>query len=172
MFTPHNVIWHMSFVTCGMSRVARHMSSVISKNLFFFWQNAGVSWWRVSYQRGLPRLVYRFNRPVEGENRNSNWYFKKESRIQLWAVLCCKLREKLWNYSFLHTSFLPMHPEYPLKLQPLSQSYEAVANCSSCVAHLNQNYVSWLRIPELYTPGQWRVDHKEEWCTEQLKLTI
>ena len=44
MFTPH----HVSHVTCHMSGVTLHVSL----------QRGGASWWRVCYQRGLPRLVY------------------------------------------------------------------------------------------------------------------
>ena len=58
------VTCHMSCVTCHMSHVACHISKKIySYFLFvflysFFRQGGGASWWRVCYQRGLPRLVY------------------------------------------------------------------------------------------------------------------
>ena len=44
MFTP----LHVSHVRCHMSRVRCHVR----------WQSCGTIWWRVCYQRGLPRLVY------------------------------------------------------------------------------------------------------------------
>ena len=69
MFIPQNMSYvtcHMSHVTCHMSRVTCHLSPVgifflIFRNFFFvifFGISGGASWWRVCYQRGLPRLVY------------------------------------------------------------------------------------------------------------------
>ena len=57
MFTPHSLshfMFHVSCVLCHVSRVTCH---IFFFNFFFFWQSGGVSWWRVCYQRGLPRLV-------------------------------------------------------------------------------------------------------------------
>ena len=62
---------HMSRVTCHMSRVTCHMSRVTCHMEFFlifflifflfflFGQSGEVYRWRVCYQRGLPRLVFR-----------------------------------------------------------------------------------------------------------------
>ena len=52
-----HVTCHVSHVTCHMSHVKCHMSPVF---FCFFWEIGGVSWWRVCYQRGLPRLFYFF----------------------------------------------------------------------------------------------------------------
>ena len=43
----------MSPVTCHMSHVTCHMSLFF----YFFLLSGETSWWRVCYQRGLPRLV-------------------------------------------------------------------------------------------------------------------
>ena len=45
-------MFHMSHVTCHMSRVICHMN-------FFggVGQSGGANWWRLCYERGLPRLV-------------------------------------------------------------------------------------------------------------------
>ena len=45
----------MSHITCLMSHVLYHMSHVTF--FFSFLESGSVSWWRVCYQRGLPRLV-------------------------------------------------------------------------------------------------------------------
>ena len=50
-----SVTYHMSRVTCPMSRVMCHMSHILF--LIFFGQSGEAYWWRVCYQRGLPRLV-------------------------------------------------------------------------------------------------------------------
>ena len=42
---------HVSGVTCQVLHV------IFFLYLFFFLQSGGASWWRVCYQRGLPRLV-------------------------------------------------------------------------------------------------------------------
>ena len=64
-----HVTCHVSHVTCHLSRVICHMSTFcftfLQKKEKFnpsekIGQSGGVSWWRVCYQRGLPRLV---NRP-------------------------------------------------------------------------------------------------------------
>ena len=60
------VTCHVSCVTCHVSNVTYHLPHVnrhLSPVTFhFFWgkkmKNGGASWWRVCYQRGLPRLVY------------------------------------------------------------------------------------------------------------------
>ena len=51
---PH----HMSHVTCHVSYVKCHMLFV-QCDIFciFFPSHIGASWWRVCFQRGLPRLV-------------------------------------------------------------------------------------------------------------------
>ena len=54
---PKHVTCHMSRVTmCQVSHVTCHMSRVMCH--FFFSQSGEAYWWRVCYQRGLPRLVY------------------------------------------------------------------------------------------------------------------
>ena len=51
----------MSHVMCHMSCVTRHMShfkyQVSHVKFNFCLQSCGASWWRVCYQRGIPRLV-------------------------------------------------------------------------------------------------------------------
>ena len=52
----------MSHVTCRVSRVTCHVSHVTFISfiyIFFFGQSGEAFWWRVSYQRGLPRLVFK-----------------------------------------------------------------------------------------------------------------
>ena len=60
---------HVSHVTCHVSRVTCQMSGVFFFFYIFYYiyinlfykknlQSDGASWWRVCYQRGLPRLVY------------------------------------------------------------------------------------------------------------------
>ena len=71
MFNVHYVSYvmcHVSHVRCHMSPVPCHMSPV-TRQIFFLikeknilnkiGQRGGVSRWRVCYQRGLPRLVFR-----------------------------------------------------------------------------------------------------------------
>ena len=62
MFIPHYVscvMCHVSRVTCHLLPVTCHMSH----DFFYFFtlkkvgQSGATSWWRVCYQRGLPRLV-------------------------------------------------------------------------------------------------------------------
>ena len=51
---------HMSGVRCHVSRVTCHVSRVMCHIFIFFYmflQRGEISWWRVCYQRGLPRLV-------------------------------------------------------------------------------------------------------------------
>ena len=48
---------HISLVTCHVSHLRCHMSHIFSS--FFLLESGGVSWWRVCYQWGLPRLVFR-----------------------------------------------------------------------------------------------------------------
>ena len=43
---------HVSHVMCPVSRVRCQVS-----HFYLFLQSGGASWWRVCYQRGLPRLV-------------------------------------------------------------------------------------------------------------------
>ena len=50
------VTCHVSRVICHMSRVTCHVSHVVFF-LVFFGQSGEAYWWRVCYQRGLPRLV-------------------------------------------------------------------------------------------------------------------
>ena len=60
IFTPLN----MSSVMCHVSRVTCHLSHVTCAFLFcffvclFFGQSGETYWWRVCYQRGLPRLFF------------------------------------------------------------------------------------------------------------------
>ena len=52
---------HMSLVTCHVSRVTCHMSCVTCHFFSsFFGQSGEAYWWRVCYQRGLPRLVFTY----------------------------------------------------------------------------------------------------------------
>ena len=48
-----------------MCHVSRHVSRVTCHHffIFFFGQSGEVYWWRVCYQRGLPRLVLVKTRP-------------------------------------------------------------------------------------------------------------
>ena len=69
-FTCHvsRFMCHVSCVTCHVSRVTCHLSPVTCHfflkhfniylyiYFFYFKKNGGASWWRVCYQRGLPRL--------------------------------------------------------------------------------------------------------------------
>ena len=51
------VMCHMSGVTCHISHFMFHMQCFLL--LFFLSEKVFVAyWWRVSYQRGLPRLVF------------------------------------------------------------------------------------------------------------------
>ena len=53
-----HVTCHESPVTCHLSPVTCHMSCVIFFNILKkIGQSGGASWWRVGYQRGLPRLI-------------------------------------------------------------------------------------------------------------------
>ena len=61
------VMCHVSCVTCHVSHVMRHVSHVKKNN------NGGASWWRVCYQRGLPRLVFWL------ENSAKAWYFGRRN---------------------------------------------------------------------------------------------
>ena len=69
------VTCHLSRVTCHLSHVTCHLSHVKKKKITFFLfkkiyisiytltkigKIGGASWWRVCYQRGLPRLVYEY----------------------------------------------------------------------------------------------------------------
>ena len=47
---------NMSHVTCPVSRVTCHVSLFFSSS--FFGPSGGAYWWRVCYQRSLPRLVF------------------------------------------------------------------------------------------------------------------
>ena len=58
---------HVSRITHQMSHFTCHLSYITSQVshvthfffLFFLLESGGVSFWRVCYQRGLPRLVFR-----------------------------------------------------------------------------------------------------------------
>ena len=77
MFTSQNV----SCVMCHLSHVTCHVSHVTCHILFFYfyfyflWQSGKVYWWRVCYQRGLPRLVILARASVHGllHLRTSRW---------------------------------------------------------------------------------------------------
>ena len=58
MFTQNSprVTCHASCVMCHMSRVT--LKNIYEYEYFFFLHTGGVSWWRVCYQWGLPRLVF------------------------------------------------------------------------------------------------------------------
>ena len=70
---------HVSRVTCHVSRVMCHVSHVTCNFNFFFLQNflqsGGASRWRVCYQQGLPRLVFRSLRNTQppGQGLNNEW---------------------------------------------------------------------------------------------------
>ena len=60
---------HMSGVTCHLSGVSCHVSGVRCQHFFYI---VGASWWRICYQRGLPRpdgvvadcdMLYVVNKP-------------------------------------------------------------------------------------------------------------
>ena len=56
---------HMSFIFCLLIRFKYFC--------YFFGQNCGASWWRVCYQRDLPRLVYKIQDtrlPCERKEQN------------------------------------------------------------------------------------------------------
>ena len=68
MFIPHYVscvMCHSSHVMCHMSRVTCHVLRVTCNMYFFFvsWkkirQSGWASRWRVCFQQGLPRLVFK-----------------------------------------------------------------------------------------------------------------
>ena len=46
-----HITYHVTHITCHMACVTCHFI------FFFSGQSGGASWWRVCYQRGLPRLV-------------------------------------------------------------------------------------------------------------------
>ena len=54
------VTCHVSRVMCQVSRVTYLMSHVT----YFFLQGGEAYWWRVGYQRGLPRLVFLLIAPL------------------------------------------------------------------------------------------------------------
>ena len=57
---PKPVMCHVSRVKCHMSHITCHVSHVTCHFflfLFFSGQSGEAYWWRVCYQRGLPRLV-------------------------------------------------------------------------------------------------------------------
>ena len=53
-----HVTCHMSRATCHVAHVMCHMSSVTC-HIYFFWQSGEAYRWRVCFQRGLPRLVFK-----------------------------------------------------------------------------------------------------------------
>ena len=57
MFPVSQVRCHISLITCHVSHLSCHMSHIFSS--FFLLEIGGVSWWRVCYQWGLPRLIFR-----------------------------------------------------------------------------------------------------------------
>ena len=62
----HPTTCHMSHVTYYVSHVRCHVSCVTCHMQFFFLcfvfgQSCEAYWWRVCYQRGLPRLVYLYS---------------------------------------------------------------------------------------------------------------
>ena len=67
------VMCHVSHIMCHISRVKYHVSNVTFFSLFFG-QSVEVYWWRVCYQRGLPRLVSKF---FESQNLTSQLIFVK-----------------------------------------------------------------------------------------------
>ena len=78
----------MIHAMCHLSPVTCHMSPVTCQNIFFyiliFGQSGGTSWWRVYYQRGLPRLVH--------TKIHQNTYILKEPPIIcIWWVFSCTL---------------------------------------------------------------------------------
>ena len=80
---------NVSHITCHGLRVTCHVSPVTCQNIFlhkknlkrklknhffFIVQSGGAGWWRVCYQRGLPRLVLK-------------WTLKHQSKFPLGTVL-------------------------------------------------------------------------------------
>ena len=53
---PQHVTCHMSNVMCHVSCVMCHVSHVTCHMSHFFLQSGEAYWWRVCYQRSLPRL--------------------------------------------------------------------------------------------------------------------
>ena len=67
-----HVTCHMSGVTCHVSYVRCQVSGVRCHMLFFlcfFGQTCGASRWRVSYQRGLLRLVSLYTGQLSGQSK-------------------------------------------------------------------------------------------------------
>ena len=64
-----HVMCHLSHVTCHLSHVTCHMSHVTCQSYLYHFkkigQSGGASWWRVCYQRSLPRLVYSNGKPSQ-----------------------------------------------------------------------------------------------------------
>ena len=74
------VTCHLSGATCQVSCVRWHVSGVMcqKKYLYIFfccWQSDGANWWRVFYQRDLPRFVYYYLGPSPCNWRTMiHWY--------------------------------------------------------------------------------------------------
>ena len=93
-----HVICHVSRVMCHLSRVTYHMSLFFTikkkinkiKKLHFFVihkkieQSGGASWWRVCYQRGLPRLVF----------------IQLEECCYQWVIILSDLHKRRFFHSF------------------------------------------------------------------------
>ena len=77
------VTCHVSRVTCHMSRVTCHVSHVILFFFFFFRQSGEAYRWRVCYQRGLPRLVFKLLKFFCGftwERKQLQWWGQEQRR--------------------------------------------------------------------------------------------
>ena len=111
MFIPHYVscvMCHVSRVTCRMSKnfflhdfikkkikLNKKKYLLLEKN----GQSGGASWWRVCYQRGLPRLVYgktvlSSSGDVWKSRTIQNHYFYSESSLKYLLSLTCSLERK------------------------------------------------------------------------------
>ena len=124
---------HVSCVICHMSPVMCHLSHVtcdLSHGIFFLYiktkiyiyiyiyifypsekigQSGGASWWRVSYQRGLPRLVFFL--------KSMLWWLEKVSFQTAWVF------PGYWTYLIVRhwAHFRPFYKVPEENLMPLSQ---------------------------------------------------
>ena len=89
-FTCHvsHVTCHMSRVTCHVSHVTCHVSHIyIYFILFVFGQSGGAYRWRVCYQRGLPRPVFKdFKKEHFSKNKRNSCTLNK---IYLFVIPSC-----------------------------------------------------------------------------------
>ena len=97
------VMCHVSRVTCHVSRVTYLVSHVwghMSQKKIYFLYSVGASWWRVCYQRGLPRLVSQCWLPQTLET----YLINKLARRLLYNI-SHQPKNSLWNFQH---SFCPV----------------------------------------------------------------